>query len=398
VSPERDRDWMSRQLRRYSRDLAEKERQPPARKGRRQEAGRARDLDLRGVEWSDDEIEALPLREKHGRRRSAIVGRHVERLVAPAPSPADAVAATELTATVVATSRGPCEVELPSGEVLPAHLPKALARDDRGVLAVGDRVVVAPRPAGELAVTRRLARSSRLSRPDPFHPHRERVLVANLDLGIVVASLRQPPLSTGLVDRFLVALAHGRIAAAIVVNKTDLAAAESGVLEAAETQLAPYRELDVPLVLCSAREGSGIATLRSLIAGATVAFLGHSGVGKSSLLNALVGGSAAVVGEVSERRGRGRHTTTRARIYRLPDGTRIVDTPGVREFGLWKLTPSELSAYFDEFAPFAVDCRFADCSHVHEPGCAVRAAAEQGAVTAERFATYLRILASFERD
>jgi ribosome biogenesis GTPase len=126
-----------------------------------------------------------------------------------------------------------------------------------------------------------------------------------------------------------------------------------------------------------------------------VALVGHSGVGKSSLLNAIAPGTGAAVGEVAVN-ARGRHTTTSARVYRQADGTRIVDTPGVREFGLWRLTAAELTRYFPEFEPFAAACRFGDCSHRHEPDCAVRAAASGGEIAAERFATYLRILDSLD--
>jgi len=399
VSAERDPARLSRQQRRYARDLAEKEQRTEKRGRARPEGGEPKGRDGAPAHaLSEEELDSLPLREKHGRRRASALRRHVERAVETAAEEASAAEEPGSEATVVSTSRGPCEVEWPDGAIEQAHLAKALARDARSMLAVGDRVALERRPSGELAVVRRLARRSSLSRPDPFHPHRERVLVANLERGVVVASARHPPLSTGLLDRFLVALAHGRVPAAIVINKLDLIDGDATAVDAMERQLAPYRELGVPVVLCSARRGDGLSALRALVARSMVAFVGHSGVGKSSLLNALVGEETAPIGAVSTHHGKGRHTTTGARIYRLAGGARIVDTPGVREFGLWRLTPRELATYFDEFAGFVADCRFADCSHVHEPGCAVREAAERGDVSSERFATYLRILESFERD
>ncbi len=341
----------------------------------------------------DEDFESLPKRERHGGRRSEAVRRRVDRL--RAPDGARAVESPEAIpteqASVVATQRGRCEVELPSGEFAVAHLPKALAQSQQSDVAVGDRVLLERRPSGELAVANLLPRSSRLSRPDPFYAHRERVIAANLDLAVVVTSIRRPPLAIGLLDRFLVALAHGGVAAAIAVNKIDLADARRD-RDPELVELEPYRSLGMPLVACSTKTGEGLEELRALLAGRTVVFVGHSGVGKSSLLNALAPEFAAEVGEVSEAHARGRHTTTRARVYRLPEGTRIIDTPGIREFGLWKMTARELATYFDEFLAVAADCRFADCTHTHEPKCAVRSAGERGDLP--RYATYLRILAS----
>ena len=349
--------------------------------------------------WEDEALDAVPLRQKHSGRRSDRARRRFERLQAPLAVPAtnEAEVALAEPATVVGIARGPCEVELADGSFLFAHLPKALARAEKSEIAVGDRVLLARRASGELVVARILPRTSRLSRPDPFLAHRERVLVANLDLAVIVASLRRPPLSTGLIDRFLVALAHGDVPAALVINKVDLAGdlAES---DPELARLAPYRRLQLPLFFCSAKSGAGLAELRAAIAGRTVVFVGHSGVGKSSLLNALLPEAMAAVGEVSHASERGRHTTTAPRIYRAPGGTRIVDTPGVREFGLWKMGPRELAGYFEEFAEPSAACRFTDCSHRHEPRCAVRLAVESGAIPAERYETYLRVLASLEEE
>ncbi len=352
--------------------------------------------------WEDESLDAVPLRQKHSGRRSDRARRRLERLQAPTTAVTEAAGeALAAPATVVGIARGPCEVELPDGTIVFAHLPKALARAEKSEIAVGDRVQLARRESGELVVARILPRASRLSRPDPFLAHRERVLVANLDLAVIVASLRRPPLSTGLVDRFLVALAHGEVSAALAINKVDLAADPSGHVADDDPELArlaPYRRLQLPIFFCSAKSGAGLAELRAAIAGRTVVFVGHSGVGKSSLLNALLPEAMAAVGEVSTASARGRHTTTAPRIYRAPGGTRIVDTPGVREFGLWKMGPRELASYFEEFAGPSSACRFTDCSHRHEPRCAVRLAVEEGAISTERYETYLRVLASLEEE
>jgi ribosome biogenesis GTPase len=362
--------------------------EPAARERPHLDAGDALEAD-----WDE-----LPLRERHGRRGARGRRRPVpQEAAADGTAPAAVAGAPTGEATVVGTARGPCEVELADGSRRLAELPKALARADRSELAVGDRVVLGTRPSGELVVESVRPRTSRLSRPDPFLAHRERVLVANLDLGIIVASLRRPPLATGLIDRFLVALAHGGVESLIAVNKLDLAeplADDDPEIAALE----PYRRLGVPIVLCAARTGAGMGQLRAAIAGRTVALVGHSGVGKSSLLNALVPDAAASVGEVSEHGHRGRHTTSRAQVYRLEGGARLVDTPGVREFGLWRIGARELAEYFTDLTPFAAGCRFADCSHRHEPDCAVRAAAVSGELAPERFATYLRMLDSLDAE
>jgi len=368
---------------------------PPARAGDR-DSGPGPRPRVDATVSLEEEFERLPKRERHGGRRSEAAARRLGRLRAEDRADVASASAERIPApaTVTAVTRGQCEVELEDGGAAVAYLPKALADLQQSEVAVGDRVVLERRPSGALAVASLLPRRSRLSRPDPFHAHRERVVAANVDLAVIVTALRKPVLSTGLVDRYLVALAHGGVPAAIVANKSDLVD-EPRDRDPELLQLAPYRQLGIPLILASARTAEGIDELRALIAGRTVVFVGHSGVGKSSLLNALEPEAAAEVGEVSETHRKGRHTTTRSRIYRLPGGSRVVDTPGIREFGLWQLSPRELAAYFDELAPLAVGCRFSDCSHVHEPACAVRAAAERGELP--RYATYLRILESLGR-
>lgn len=357
----------------------------------------------------EDDFENLPTRQKRGQRRSEGIDRRMERLRKPAPSPTSAADSADLSAgvapepsavalpgeaLVVAITRGQCEVEL-DGAIVLCHLPKALALAQQSELAVGDRLRLARRPNGALVAAQVLPRWSRLSRPDPLLAHRERVLAANLDLAVVVTALRKPALATGLLDRFLVALAHGGVPAAIVVNKFDLAESDA-VHDPELARLAPYRALSLPFLFCSVKTGLGIEALRALLAGKTVVFVGHSGVGKSSLLRALSPELEVRIGEVSTLNSRGRHTTTRARIYRLAHETRIIDTPGIREFGLWKLSRDELSRYFEEFEELSPRCRFNDCSHSHEPSCAVREAAESGRLDVSRYETYLRILASLD--
>jgi ribosome biogenesis GTPase len=215
-------------------------------------------------------------------------------------------------------------------------------------------------------------RRTTLARTDPANPHRERVIAANIDLLVIVASMEDPPFRPGLVDRYLVAAARGGVSPVLCLNKMDVCA---------DTTAADV--FRVPVVRCSAATGEGIESLRDLLAGSMAVLAGHSGVGKSSLLNALADEGHARTGAVNDETGKGRHTTTGSRLYRLRNGARIIDTPGVREFGLGRVTLADLREAFPEFE--GAGCRFRDCAHREEPGCAVR---EAGGV---RYASYLRI-------
>ncbi len=296
---------------------------------------------------------------------------------------------------VVAVSSGSCQVDA-GGELLHCVLPSGLARDQSERLAVGDEVRFAAH-GDDHRVAEVRPRRTVLSRPDPHNPRRHRVIAANVDIVVHVASVVAPPLRLALVDRYLIAIERGGAEAVVAVNKVDLLAdAEQRRRELA--QLEPYRELGLRLLPCSAVHGEGIDALRRLLTGRTAVFAGHSGVGKSSLVNALGPRRRAVTARARGRDGRGRHTTTRSRLYHLDGGIRLIDTPGIREFGLWQLNLAELTAYFPDFDDAAAGCRFSNCSHTHEPDCGVRAAVDAGSLRASRFATYQRIYASLATD
>lgn len=254
-------------------------------------------------------------------------------------------------------------------------------------VAVGDRVIFSPERS---RIERVLPRSTALSRPDPHNPRIERVLAANIDLVVNVVSLHSPPLSLGLIDRYLIAIEQSGAAPLVCVNKMDLVTASEGTPVA----LQAYRDLGVPVIQCSAATGEGLEELRSAIAGKLCVFTGHSGVGKSSLLNALNSGSNAATGEVSAAYGKGRHTTTSSRLYELPNGAVIIDTPGIRELGLWNVSPKEVRLYFHDFDELARACPFSDCTHTHEPRCAVKEAVQAGEIAQARYDSYLRIMSS----
>ncbi len=295
---------------------------------------------------------------------------------------------------VVSLASGACRVE--SGDRLyRCVLPSRLALDQRSEVAVGDEVDFVEHGEGHRLEEVRPRRTV-LSRPDPQNPRRERLIAANVDVVSIVVSMRSPALRPSLVDRYLIAVERGGAEPLLVVNKVDLVSPED--LDEELRVLAAYRDMGIGVHLCSALTGAGIDELRAVLAGRVAVFVGHSGVGKSSILNAVSPHADAETGEVSRRHARGRHTTTRSRLYRLDGDIRLIDTPGIRELGLWRLGPEDLRLYFPELAEVAVGCKFNDCSHVHEPACAVRDAVDEGSLPEARYATYRRILESLEAE
>ena len=222
-------------------------------------------------------------------------------------------------------------------------------------------------------------RATSLSRPDPANPRMERVIAANVDLVVAVSSVAQPPFRAGLIDRVLVAAHRGGAQTLICVNKIELRNDED------LSSLDIHRSLGVRVITTSCVTGEGIEELRAAIRARTCVFTGHSGVGKSSLLNALFPELSYTTAGVGKK---GRHTTTSSCLHEDADGTRVIDTPGIREFGLWRVDPQELRFYFPEFSELSTQCRFNDCTHSHEPDCAVRESAPA------RYGQYLRILGS----
>jgi ribosome biogenesis GTPase len=211
-----------------------------------------------------------------------------------------------------------------------------------------------------------------------------------MDALLIVASACQPPLHHGLIDRFLIAAERGELEPVLAINKIDLA-------EPDETVLGDYRALEVRILPVSAVTGEGVDGLRAALASRSSVLAGASGVGKSTLVNALVPGAEASTGRVRTKDERGRHTTTAAAVYDLPGGGMLVDTPGIRELGV-HLDAAELPWFFPEFEEHARRCRFNDCTHTHEPGCAVREAVERGELNPRRFEGYLRIFETIEEQ
>lgn len=260
--------------------------------------------------------------------------------------------------------------------VLPPRLPG-------GPLVAGDRVTVAER-ADAVVVEAIQPRRTLLSRGEFGARNRERPLVANADVLLVVASAAEPPLRPRFIDRYLVAGELGGLDCAVVITKLDLPHDEALLARAVEV----YRGVGYPVLTGSTREGDLSARVRDLVGNRVAALAGHSGVGKSSLTRAITGVERAV-GEVSQRAGTGRHTTTDPRLIPIPGGGALVDTAGVRNFYLPPMDAADLAAGFPEIAAAATDCRFRGCRHSGDAGCAV-----PGRVTPERLDSYRRLAAA----
>ncbi|MFZ5723738.1 MAG: small ribosomal subunit biogenesis GTPase RsgA [Pseudomonadota bacterium] len=261
----------------------------------------------------------------------------------------------------------------------------------------GDRVVWRRSPSrveGEAdggVVVALLPRRSELQRPDNYG--KLKTVAANIDHAIVVFAPLPAP-SSALLDRYLAAAEHSRLSPVLLLNKSDLTATP-GHAEA-ERLTALYRRTGYRVLHCSSRTADGLDELRDFLRGRTCVFVGQSGVGKSSLVNALLPDAALATREVSPVSGLGQHTTTAARLFHLPttDGTPagdLIDSPGVREFQLWHIDEAQLEAAWIDFRPWQGQCRFRDCRHLKEPGCALRAAAERGELATERLENFLRI-------
>lgn len=274
----------------------------------------------------------------------------------------------------------------------------------RAPVTVGDRVwfsdhTQAPDgpPAG--VIERVEPRATRLSRRD--RRQREQTIVANADQLLAIVSIAQPRLRPHLVDRFIVAALKGGLRPILCFNKLDLLEADVALDDddqpttnlSVQDVINEFRALGYPCLCTSAITGIGLDELRMALQDHLTVLSGQSGVGKSTLLNALQPALNLPVQEVSAGNEKGRHTTTLAELLPLDFGGFVVDTPGIRAFDLWAVEPGELEALFVEFVPYVQKCRFRDCTHRHEEGCAVAAAVESGAISARRYYSYLKMFA-----
>jgi ribosome biogenesis GTPase len=289
-------------------------------------------------------------------------------------------------AIVIGVSSGRCTV-VHHGRTIDVIVPSEIARRQKSALTVGDRVLVDDRE-GTWRIRVILPRWSVLSRPDPGNPHMQRLVAANIDVVIHVSAVKSPPLRPRLIDRYLIAIQRGGAEPLLCLNKSDLL--DPAERAEAERATEPYRALGVEVIFCSVETGEGLDRLRDAVQGRTSALVGHSGVGKSSILNRLDERLELATGGL-HKRGTGRHTTTRSTLYDFGDDTYLIDTPGIREFGLSDLDVDSLRDYFPEFEEGAVRCRFNDCTHLHEPQCEVKRLVEEGTLSRARYDAYVRL-------
>jgi ribosome biogenesis GTPase / thiamine phosphate phosphatase len=267
---------------------------------------------------------------------------------------------------------------------------RSLLTDERSIVTTGDRVWVLPGANDEGAIERVEPRHGLLTRSSKG---REHVIVANVDQVVFVMSLVEPDLKPHLIDRYLVSAEQGGIAPVLCLNKADLIE-----LDLCQHYVGFYSQLGIPTILTSARTGLGIGRLREVLHGRQTVFSGQSGVGKSSLLNAVQPELGLRVREVSESTQKGKHTTTTAELIKLEFGGWVVDTPGIRQFQLWDLLPEEIEGFFPEMRPFVALCGFPDCTHTHEERCAVKRAMERRLIRLSRYESYLGMFHGTEMD
>ncbi len=256
-------------------------------------------------------------------------------------------------------------------------------------VVVGDRVEYEVDPSGEAVITEILPRTNYIIRRSPNLSRESHIIAANVDQALLLATLFSPATSYEFIDRFLVTCEAYHVPALIALGKADMVQA---VPEAVEEFRQTYASAGYPTVEISSLTGEGLTELTERLRGKTTLISGNSGVGKSTLLKTLVPGAEVAIAEVSEAHHKGRHTTTFSTVYPLPGGGRLIDTPGIKGFGLIEIDPAELYHYFPEMLRTGAECQYYNCTHVHEPGCAVIAALEAGEISPNRYESYLKIM------
>ncbi|HSU26917.1 MAG TPA: ribosome small subunit-dependent GTPase A [Chitinophagaceae bacterium] len=263
-------------------------------------------------------------------------------------------------------------------------------------VAVGDMVELEESGDGENSsmITEILTRRNYINRQSPRFKHQHHIVAANIDQSLLIATLKEPRTSQGFIDRFLVTSEAYHVPALIVFNKADLYKKKE--MEKYESLKAMYEAVGYPVYLISVSENRGLSEIAGVFENKTTLLSGHSGVGKSSLVNSILPAINLKTKDISGWSGKGQHTTTFAEMYDIPAGGKIIDTPGMREFGLVDISKQELSHYFPEMKDRLNQCHFNNCLHINEPGCAIKDAVLKREISEDRYGSYYSILESIE--
>jgi ribosome biogenesis GTPase / thiamine phosphate phosphatase len=262
-------------------------------------------------------------------------------------------------------------------------------------LVVGDSVEIEPESSGTAAIISEIhTRKNYINRQSPAHKMQQHIVAANIDQSLLIASLKAPKTSQGFIDRFLVTGEAYHIPSVIVLNKADIYGKKE--IEKFRLWEEMYKSCGYEIVLVSMLEEKGIGELKMLLRDKVSLLSGPSGVGKSTFINSIFPSMHSKTRDVSGWSGKGMHTTTFAEMFDLPEGGQVIDTPGLREFGLFDISKEVLSHYFPEMRIRLQGCQFNDCLHINEPGCAIKKALQEGEIYADRYNSYCKILESIE--
>ena len=303
-----------------------------------------------------------------------------------------------MTGTVIKSTGSWYEVHIDSGETVQCRLKGIMRLDeskDNNPVAVGDMVTVAKEDS-DWMISEIAERRNYIVRSSPKHKGARQILAANLDQCLLLVTLASPRTSTGFIDRFLLTAEAYHIPTLIVFNKQDILDPKG--LKKQEYVSDIYQSIGYPVYFTSTYTGQGIEQMKELLIDKTTMISGHSGVGKSTFLNKLDPSLGLRTTNVSKLTGKGMHTTTNAEMHYTSFGGRIIDTPGIREFGLMHFLPEEISHYYIEMRELIPKCKFNNCMHDNEPGCAVKQAYLDGRISEERYINYLTIMADYKAN
>ncbi len=316
-------------------------------------------------------------------------------MVSTADSSGQAPSSRQISGIIIRSTGSWYDVQTGDG-IIPAKVRgkfRLRVADATNPVAVGDQVSIRVNEDNTGLITEIHPRRNKLSRRAAGRRvGKEHVIVANVDAALVMQAVQLPKPNPGFVDRFLVMATYHELEPGIILNKADLSAPD--FQDEIEGFVALYKGLGYPTFLISAQTGDGLDTLRDHLQNKVSVIAGPSGVGKSTLLNALAPTLDLPTGEVSMKTKKGRHTTTNAALFPIDNSTFLVDTPGIREYGLFEIEPEDLAHYYPEFGPYLNECRFPNCVHDHEPDCAVKDAVDSGDIHPMRYRNYLSILDS----